>query len=251
MSTEKLPGSAIVEVEALSLPASVCVDGLELVRTGQWKFDRLEAVPHPAPLQLTSLAALLQWFKEEGFGEEFGHPWIIIESPTVVSAQASGRVGRAGRYVSARATAQFTTKGFGQWMDQEGFIIWVRTQFQQSDDLATLLMLASKVSAEGIEESDDTGVSQMVRLKAGVLVGGATAVQSTFSLAAYRTFPEVVQPQSLFLFRVRKFSGGVQMALFEADGGAWVLEAREDILEYIRNGIGSFIEGKNLASRVL
>jgi hypothetical protein len=46
------------------------------------------------------------------------------------------------------------------------------------------------------------------------------------NLAPYRTFQEIEQPSSPFLFRIKGTPGeGVQCALFEADGGAWRLDA--------------------------
>ena len=53
-------------------------------------------------------------------------------------------------------------------------------------------------------------------------------------LAPYRTFLEVEQPESSFIFRMRDSDrGGVSCALFEADGGAWRNEAMSDVAAYI------------------
>ncbi|MDL2276354.1 hypothetical protein LJC02_01750, partial [Breznakia sp. OttesenSCG-928-G09] len=52
-----------------------------------------------------------------------------------------------------------------------------------------------------------------------------------FKVAPFRTFAEVEQPNSRFLLRVRE---GGEMALFEADGGAWKLEAQNNVSTFIR-----------------
>jgi hypothetical protein len=46
---------------------------------------------------------------------------------------------------------------------------------------------------------------------------------------------EVEQPVSSFIFRMKedKYSKGIQCALFEADGGAWKLEAMQAIKAYL------------------
>jgi len=49
-------------------------------------------------------------------------------------------------------------------------------------------------------------------------------------LAPFRTFPEVIQPESKFIFRMQS---GPQAALFEADGGAWRNEAMGRIKTYL------------------
>ncbi len=44
---------------------------------------------------------------------------------------------------------------------------------------------------------------------------------------------EVEQPESKFVFRMRKGVDGPEAALFEADGGAWKIEAMKRIKEYL------------------
>lgn len=50
----------------------------------------------------------------------------------------------------------------------------------------------------------------------------------------YRTFTEVAQPMSNFIFRVKDNDRyGVTCALFEADGGAWKNEAKANIKAHL------------------
>lgn len=59
-------------------------------------------------------------------------------------------------------------------------------------------------------------------------------IPSPVTLKPYRTFTEVEQPESQFVFRMKEDKyDGVQCALFEADGGAWKLGAMEYIKEYL------------------
>lgn len=59
-------------------------------------------------------------------------------------------------------------------------------------------------------------------------------VPSPCRLMPYRTFTEVKQPMSSFIFRVKDNDRlGVSCALFEADGGAWKNEAKKNIKEYL------------------
>lgn len=59
-------------------------------------------------------------------------------------------------------------------------------------------------------------------------------VPNPVTLIPYRTFLEVQQPASDFIFRM-KSSCGVQCAIFEADGGTWKNEAMNNIKEYLKN----------------
>lgn len=56
------------------------------------------------------------------------------------------------------------------------------------------------------------------------------------TLAAYRTFQEIVQPYTQYVFRM-KDQNGVTCALFEADGGAWEMEAMNRIKMYLEDSL--------------
>ena len=55
----------------------------------------------------------------------------------------------------------------------------------------------------------------------------------------YRTFLEVEQPASDFLLRLDK---GGRPALYEADGGAWKLEAKRNIAAYLGEQLADLVE---------
>lgn len=70
-----------------------------------------------------------------------------------------------------------------------------------------------------------------------------TIVPSPVHLKPYRTFDEIDQPESDFIFRVQsnKFDG-ITCALFSADGGAWKTEAKQRIKEYLSNELSDLIK---------
>lgn len=78
----------------------------------------------------------------------------------------------------------------------------------------------------------------------------ATTVETKLSLAPelgatnpvtlrpYRTFLEVEQPESKFIFRIREGSDGQPMfKLVEADGGLWKYEAVDAIKKYLTENL--------------
>lgn len=74
--------------------------------------------------------------------------------------------------------------------------------------------------------SEDDGVSQKVTVKSGIQLKELATVRPRWTLKPYRTFREIEQPASKFLFRVKGEAGSVPAcALFEADGGAWRMDA--------------------------
>lgn len=127
---------------------------------------------------------------------------------------------------------------FGQFMSHEEFIVGILANFTQTEDKDYVLRIASSLTTERVVTSDDDGISQGVGLKAGVSLKTQETLRPRVKLAPYRTFREVHQPTSEFVFRVKQ--DGEQMpklALFEADGGTWKLHARENIARFLSAGI--------------
>ena len=75
---------------------------------------------------------------------------------------------------------------------------------------------------DAIKSISDDGVSQAATIKTGVASVNDVKVPNPVVLAPFRTFPEISQPESKFIFRMQS---GPRAALFEADGGAWRNEA--------------------------
>lgn len=79
---------------------------------------------------------------------------------------------------------------------------------------------------------DDDGISQKVSVS--TFVGTKDAIAPTDPiLCPYRTFVDIEQPESQFVFRSQKLDLGVGFVLYEADGGAWKTVAMDTIRKYI------------------
>ena len=130
---------------------------------------------------------------------------------------------------------------FGQYLSHENFIVGVLANFTPTDDREYILRIASSLTAEKVVMSDDDGISQGVGVRAGVTLKTQETLRNRVKLAPYRTFREVAQPTSEFVFRVKQ-SGDNQvptLALHEADGGAWKLEAVANIARMLSAGLTS------------
>ena len=189
-------------------------------------------------LKFNNLSSLVPILRNEL--TEFEYPlYIVITDHRNVSVISSldSEVDRECPYDVQADTCPFS---FGRYYNYEDFVIALRSMFVQNDGRDQLLSFLKKISEiDGVEIGDD-GVTQSVITKQ--TVSGATAIPPIHRLAPYRTFTEVIQPESDFLFRIRQ---GGQFALFEADGGAWKHKARESIAEYYKNEFTDLItEGK-------
>ena len=127
---------------------------------------------------------------------------------------------------------------FGAFMTQEQFAIEFRSLFVPSDknDTNYVLSFASKLRGGTAISTEDDGITQQVGVSRGIS-GNLTAKEKAkpiVKLAPYRTFREIEQPESEFLLRTRISNDDTpQLALFEADGGAWRITAMRRIAEYI------------------
>lgn len=95
-----------------------------------------------------------------------------------------------------------------------------------------MLKVTGNIKEEVVKNVGDDGVSQSVVMKSGIASVTEAIVPNIVQLAPYRTFTEIDQPTSDFVFRMRT---GVEVALYEADGGAWRNKAMQDIKTYLQS----------------
>ena len=130
---------------------------------------------------------------------------------------------------------------FGTYLDQERFIVALQSLFVPSDVRDEVLRLAGVIMADEIRTQSDNGISQEVTAKAGTRLIGRVDLPNPVVLRPYRTFREVEQPESAFILRARKGAAGAELALFEADGGAWELVAMAGVAEYLRKKLPNVV----------
>lgn len=128
---------------------------------------------------------------------------------------------------------------FNSFMDQEKFCINLQSKFiggevDPGTDLELVLKFAGTVKAGTVAEYGDDGVTQKATVKTGIASMEDAIVPNPVSLRPYRTFLEVKQPKSDFIFRMKQDKyDGILCAIFEADGGAWKIAATKAIKDYL------------------
>ena len=126
---------------------------------------------------------------------------------------------------------------FGQFMDVENFIIRMQSQFVQDESTAAILKIVGNVTDSVVKQFNDDGVTQQATVKAGVSRVENIAVPNPVELAPFRTFLEIEQPASKFVFRMRSGNEAPACALFEADGGVWKNTATLRIKEWLADQV--------------
>ena len=137
------------------------------------------------------------------------------------------------------ANAEITSFNFGYKLDYESMIIALKSKFVETPELLNVVQLLGNITNEQSAQTLDDGFTQNVVVKKGIALKENKNIKPIVKLIPYRTFLEVDQPESEFLLRLHD---GNTVALYEADGGAWKLEARSKIAEYLRKELDELIK---------
>lgn len=192
----------------------------------------------PSPLEVRSLSGLVEYLQSGFDADKYIQRMVHIVSPTEVVAFSSfnGNYIR-NEYIQAKAMLPSFT--FDRFYDSEDFNIKLQSSFVKNSDRDIVLKVVGNIKEESVSSVGDDGVSQSVVAKTGIASVGNVLVPNPVLLAPYRTFVEVEQPESDFIFRMKT---GPSCALFEADGGAWKLAAIRNVKTFLQNQLEKEIE---------
>nr|DAH55905.1 MAG TPA: hypothetical protein [Caudoviricetes sp.] len=217
-------------------------DGKTFYDRNKATLAELSPIKRAEPLEVNSLSGLVDYMKSEFRSMENDKKLLLhVESPTKVVIYSELDKDRKRESV-IEATASLDSFPYGRWQDSEDFIINVLSLIQRDLDADAIRQCASQIRIEGGADLSDNGVSQTVTIKEGATLSKAE-VPSPAELRPYRTFLEVEQPSSPFVFRINRLG---ECALFEADGGIWKHEAMENVSQYLVNELKELIDSGSL-----
>lgn len=182
----------------------------------------------PEPIRVSSLSSIVDFIAGSSDARDAKELIVKIVSPTEVSLQgtldAHGR-----RRTFMRAQPVMDRFDFETWYDREEMNIALQSRFVPNDDQKALLKFIGNYKESTEQSATDDGVTQVASVRTGAASVNNVKVPNPVALMPYRTFTEVDQPESEFIFRMHE---GMRSALFEADGGAWRNEAIKRIKDY-------------------
>lgn len=191
----------------------------------------------PKPFMTKSLAGIVELINQEYSHKRLNSLIIHVAEPTLVEVHSMLR-GDLGRFHIYTAQADLPTQKMGQYMDLEEVVIRLKSTFVQTETRDILIQLLGNIKEEAVKTSSDDGISQTVTAKTGIATVSNVTLPPIISLAPYRTFIEVEQPEGDFLLRLQN---GPRAALFEADGGAWKVQARKNIKQYFLDELDDLV----------
>lgn len=182
-------------------------------------------------LYMTTLSGLVDYIKSSI--DTMADKMIVhVVSPIKVQLLSSLNTDRE-RECLVTVVADIPQFQYGKFLGAEDFLINIRSKFIQDDTTAALLRFAGTTEAGTVAAYADDGISQSATVKRGIAGKETELVPNPVKLRPYRTFTEVQQPESEFIFRMKNFDNEPGCALFEADGGAWKREAMQNIKRHL------------------
>jgi len=128
----------------------------------------------------------------------------------------------------AECTLDLEEFRYNQYMPMDAFRINLLTKFVESKDREALIRYISKITEKSETRLEDDGVTINTTIEVGT--SGASMELQSFSselnLKPRRTFPDIDQPETKLLFRMKSKN---EMALFDFSDGTWINQACADL----------------------
>lgn len=196
---------------------------------------RYDEEPMASAIEATTLTAMIDYIKN--CKDELRESMVIhVVNPTTVKLY-SGLTKEREREHLFKSYAIVPKFSFDNWYDQERFIIELQADFEVTPDLEAILKVSGNVEAKTTANYGDDGVSQKTTIKQGIASKTDVLVPNPVTLVPYRTFLEVKQPPSEFVFRIRDDRGEPAFKIVEAEGGLWRNEAMRNVAQYLMESL--------------
>jgi len=225
--------------EALQYMVDLGINKDPLVKVGDKTYSMMGLQPvklsGPEPLEFNFLDSLVTYLLDgiDPLCNNGSRLIIQIKSPTKIALHTEVVGDFNERFNPVVCTALVNDFPYGRFIDPEEFIIMAQSRFVDTEDLAKIRQIVGNVKTEDVASFSDDGVSQQITAKTGVARVDKIVMPPRVRLAPYRTFVEVEQPESDFVFRAKKADMLPLFALCEADGGAGRIEAIKNIKVYL------------------
>lgn len=218
----------VEKINTLNDSEQITVDGYDHVKNGYSIFSP----PIVRPVIISTLQGFVEIIPEIKTEERL---FIIVKSPEEVVLV--GDIEKKYKYRQTYCGAVLDRQQPQMiWRNTEDFNIFLQSNFEPNDDRSRILSLIGSLSDEMINNYSDDGTTQSVTKKTGISRKERAEVPNPVTLAPYRTFIDVDQPESDYILRMRS-EGAPQCNLFLADGELWKVRAINEIKEFLKSKI--------------
>ncbi len=236
---EGLTKAAIEKIEEMAVAAHKKENAVIKIGKNEYWVEGKSIIvddPRHARIDVNSLSAIVTFIKDnrEGFKKE--DLFIHVRSPYEVRLfQKAGERNIRTFIMSAGLDNDVKPFPFERFMSTEEFIIGIMSRFEDMGERPDLVSIAGSLRSERSIQNDDDGATTRYEAKHGVVSLSNVKIPDVVELYPFRTFRQVEQPGSIFIFRYRADEdGSIKVGLFEADGGAWKHVAMSSIEGYFK-----------------
>lgn len=227
--------------EAAMMPKTIEIEGKTYCTK---RLERYHNFDMATAMEVNTLTAMVDYIK--GKPEELRESMLIhIVSPTKVVLK-SGLIDERDRERLMISSAIVNEFKFDYYYDQERFLIELQANFLESDDLKDIKMVAGNIQAGTTANYSDDGTSQKTTIKSGIANNTDVIIPNPVKLRPYRTFAEIEQPESSYVFRISEANRGPVFKLVEADGGLWKNATMKKIKEYLEYELSEELQKYNI-----
>lgn len=222
-------------------PEIVEHDGVDYIKTAHG-YEQLRK-PHTSKIETNSLDGLVKLIKnhENDLDDEMSDiyfPLIVNIDFNYIEVMSALNTDKSRSYLF-EANPMIPQLKIGYNVSVEEMIILLSTSFIQTENTQKFIESLSSLRVVEEVEFNDDGIGQTVTAKQGASMNAKFKVQPIVKLKPIRTYAEIEQVESKFLFRVNK-DGSV--CLREADGGMWKYETQKRIAAYLEENLKELIE---------
>lgn len=202
---------------------------------------RYDSKPKAQTIQAKTLTSLVEYILRNR--HELADRMILqVKSPDKVTLYSGLDQEREREYLF-EAVPEIPYFEFGHSHSQETFIIAMQSCFIKNKDSEIILQVSGNVEKKSVANYGDDGITQKATISQGIATKVDTVVPNPVTLRPYRTFLEVEQPESNFVFRITDDRNGEPgFKLVEADGGAWKYKAMQSVKDYLCEQLKDLIE---------
>jgi hypothetical protein len=211
--------SAIEKIEDLHDKAAgvLDIDGRKYVRGDLTLVS--SKIPVQSAIDIHSLAGIVDYLETNMDGIDknkcmivaINHKKVMLVGPNITD------LGRRPVYLVAEPDTEIKGFEFDKFIPFESFMIKLLCLFEDNPDLREFVKVVSKIKSSDEEKHEDNGVSTTRTTKEGVNTITESS-REVVDLRPYRTFRDITQPNSKFIFRIKRDRLELLCALFECDG---------------------------------
>lgn len=195
-------------------------DGVEYVKDNYVK----AVVPQVQTIYTNTLSSVIDYV--ESYDEKM---YIHVKSENCINI-ISELDELKNRDVHLIATAETAKINYDSYMDLDEFNLMIQSCFADNKDKSRILAYTGSVEDVASRTLDDDGVTQKAVVRTGITTKSEAIIPNPVSLRPYRTFSEIEQPESKFIFRMQ--SGPVAL-LKEVKDPVWRTETIKEIKKYL------------------